>query len=130
MDDKMQKINRLLRETAFTVSSLADKGAKKAGAVMETANLNLEIIRLEREIAKHLQEVGQTVYDTHCGVLTDSALLLEKLRVIDECRQQLQACRQKIAAARGKQRRCPVCGLPAQEQDQFCRDCGAVLESK
>jgi len=130
MDDKMQKINQLLRETAFTVSSLADKGAKKAGAVLETANLNLEIIRLEREIAKRLQEVGQTVYDTHCGLLTDSALLLEKLRVIDDYQQQLRSCRQKIAAARAGQRRCPACGLAAEEQDLFCRDCGAVLESK
>ena len=130
MEDKMQKINQLLRETAFTVSALADRGVRKAGAVLETANLNVECIRLERELAKRLQEVGQTVYDTHCGRLTDSALLLEQLKGIDECQLQLQQCRQKIAVARGTQRSCPVCGLAAEEQDQFCRECGTVLESK
>ena len=108
------------------VGEAAGYGVQKAGEAIDIARLNMEIANLNTTVNQRLQEIGETVYATHCGQLTDSDQLLEKLRRIDQLKLEIQLRRQEIARLQGKLL-CPHCGKPAAEGDLFCRECGTPL---
>ena len=81
----------------------------------------------ERDLlAVALREVGEMIYATHTGTLTESEVLLAKLQEIDGLRQQIDRLEREIARLQGGAV-CPFCGAAARSGDVFCRECGQKL---
>ena len=81
----------------------------------------------ERDLlAVALREVGEMIYATHTGTLTESEVLLAKLQEIDGLRQQIDRLEREIARLQGGAV-CPFCGAAARSGDVFCRECGKKL---
>ena len=70
-----------------------------------------------------LRELGELLYATHTGTPTDSELLLEKMREIDELKARLR----ELEGEPIIHLICPRCGHEVQPEDVYCRDCGEKL---
>ena len=79
-----------------------------------------------RRITAALRELGELLYATHTGTLTESEVLLAKLQEIDGLRQQIDRLEWEIARLQGGAV-CPFCGAAARSGDVFCRECGQKL---
>ena len=77
-------------------------------------------------VSTALREVGEMIYATHTGTLTESEVLLAKLQEIDGLRQQIDRLEREIARLQGGAV-CPFCGAAARSGDVFCRECGQKL---
>ena len=84
MDERLQDLMDRVKGTAGTVGEWAGYGAQKVNGAISTTKLKLEIADLERQTEGLLRQIGETVYDTHCGQLTDTSHLLGKLSQIDD----------------------------------------------
>lgn len=62
---------------------------KRAGELLSVAKLNYRIMDLKGAVSTALREVGEMIYATHTGTLTESEVLLAKLQEIDGLRQQI-----------------------------------------
>ena len=113
------KAEELLRDTVCTVGL----GAKK---LTDAAKRQLEIADLHAEVNTCLRELGELLYATHTGTLTESEVLLAKLQEIDGLRQQIDRLEREIARLQGGAV-CPFCGAAARSGDVFCRECGQKL---
>lgn len=69
------------------------------------------------------RELGELLYATHTGTPTDSELLLEKMREIDELKARLR----ELEGEPIIHLICPRCGHEVQPEDVYCRDCGEKL---
>ena len=98
-------------------------GAKR---LTDAAKRQLEIADLHAEVNTCLRELGELLYATHTGTLTESEVLLAKLQEIDGLRQQIDRLEREIARLQGGAV-CPFCGAAARSGDVFCRECGQKL---
>ena len=126
MDEKLQDLMDLVRSSAVCAGEFVGYGARRAGDMVDAARLNLEILDLNGKVNDKLREIGQSVYDTHRGLFTDSEQLLQKLRELDTLQEDVALRRRQLARLKGK-RACGACGKTAPQGDQFCRHCGAPL---
>ena len=99
---------------------------KRAGELLSEAKLNIRIMDLKGAVSTALREVGEMIYATHTGTLTESEVLLAKLQEIDGLRQQIDRLEREIARLQGGAV-CPFCGAAARSGDVFCRECGQKL---
>ena len=74
---------------------------KRAGELLSVAKLNIRIMDLKGAVSTALREVGEMIYATHTGTLTESEVLLAKLQEIDGLRQQIDRLEWEIARLRG-----------------------------
>ena len=98
-------------------------------AVQRTASLaklNIRIMDLKGAVSTALREVGEMIYATHTGTLTESEVLLAKLQEIDGLRQQIDRLEREIARLQGGAV-CPFCGAASRSGAVFCRECGQKL---
>ena len=77
----------------------------------------------KRQLEIGLRELGELLYATHTGTPTDSELLLEKMREIDELKARLR----ELEGEPIIHLICPRCGHEVQPEDVYCRDCGEKL---
>ena len=113
------RAENLIMDTVCTVGL----GAKK---LTDAAKRQLEIADLHAEVNTCLRELGELLYATHTGTLTESEVLLAKLQEIDGLRQQIDRLEREIARLQGGAV-CPFCGAAARSGDVFCRECGQKL---
>ena len=99
---------------------------KRAGELLSVAKLNIRIMDLKGAVNTALREVGEMIYATHTGTLTESEVLLAKLQEIDALRAKIDQLEREIARLQGGGI-CPHCGAAAQSGDAFCRECGGKL---
>ena len=92
-------------------------GAKR---LTDAAKRQLEIADLRAGVNVGLRELGELLYATHTGTPTDSELLLEKMREIDELKARLR----ELEGEPIIHLICPRCGHEVQPEDVYCRDCG------
>ena len=125
-----KKLLRRTKSTASDVAETARSGAAAVGQKAEDALVYAKLRRavrdLEEEIALQMQAMGEMVYATHTGTLTESEVLLAKLQEIDGLRQQIDRLEREIARLQGGAV-CPFCGAAARSGDVFCRECGGKL---
>lgn len=95
-------------------------GAKR---LTDAAKRQLEIADLRAGVNVGLRELGELLYATHTGTPTDSELLLEKMREIDELKARLRDLEGEPII----HLICPRCGHEVQPEDVYCRDCGEKL---
>ena len=130
MNEKIQDLLDSVQRTAVQVSDAAVDAAygvgKKAGELLSVAKLNIRLVDLRAEVNLQLREVGEMIYATHTGTLTESEVLLAKLQEIDGLRQQIDRLEREIARLQGGAV-CPFCGAAARSGDVFCRECGQKL---
>ena len=123
MNERLQELLDAVQRTASQVGGSAADAAygmgKRAGELLSVAKLNIRIMDLKGAVSTALREVGEMIYATHTGTLTESEVLLAKLQEIDGLRQQ-------IARLQGGAV-CPFCGAAARSGDVFCRECGQKL---
>ena len=102
MDERMEKLLRSVKDTAYYAAGKAAEAAAATGQAVSAAGEALadcrDLLRTERElhglrqeVKLQLQAVGAMLYATHCGKPSDSEVLLEKLRVIDGLEEQIRA---------------------------------------
>ena len=130
MNEKVQDLLDSVQRTAVQVSDAAVDAAygvgKKAGELLSVAKLNIRLVDLRAEVNLQLREVGEMIYATHTGTLTESEVLLAKLQEIDGLRQQIDRLEREIARLQGGAVY-PFCGAAARSGDVFCRECGQKL---
>ena len=130
MNEKVQDLLDSVQRTAVQVSDAAVDAAygvgKRAGELLSVAKLNIRLVDLRAEVNLQLREVGEMIYATHTGTLTESEVLLAKLQEIDGLRQQIDRLEREIARLQGGAV-CPFCGAAARSGDVFCRECGQKL---
>ena len=130
MDEKILKILSCLKGKAAIVGSAAAEVAEETGAkardMLAAGKLNLRLTELETSVLTELRHVGEMIYATHVGTPTDSDVLLEKLREIDDLHNQIAQVKREIAAAK-RIPVCGVCGSVGVRGDLYCRECGQRL---
>ena len=130
MDEKIRKILSCLKGKAAAVGSAAAEAAGETGSkardMLAAGKLNLRLTELETSVLTALRHVGEMIYATHTGTPTDSDVLLEKLREIDDLHAQIAQVKREIAAAK-RIPVCGVCGRVGEKGDRYCRDCGCRL---
>lgn len=130
MDEKLQELLSGVQKTAVDMGNSAGNAAyfagKKATQLLSVGKLNIQVLDLKAEINLRLREIGDLIYATHTGDPTDSEVLLSKLQEIDALNGKLAALNAELASLRGASV-CPICGMPAQKDDVFCRSCGSKL---
>ena len=146
MEDKWSDLTSYLQGAAQMVGDYMGKAMEKVQEYGQQAQRLIEAEKLEGEVKKLLQQIGENVYDTHCGKLTDSSVLLQLLEQIDQRKEKIEALRQPAVQpeeaeeqsvseeqsvpeepAEEKAVVCSNCGQAAQAGDCFCRNCGAPL---
>ena len=95
-------------------------GAKR---LTDAAKRQLEIADLRAGVNVGLRELGELLYATHTGTPTDSELLMENMREIDELKARLR----ELEGEPIIHLICPRCGHEVQPEDVYCRDCGEKL---
>ena len=123
MNERLQELLDAVQRTASQVGGSAADAAygmgKRAGELLSVAKLNIRIMDLKGAVSTALREVGEMIYATHTGTLTESEVLLAKLQEIDRLERE-------IARLQGGAV-CPFCGAAARSGDVFCRECGQKL---
>ena len=123
MNERLQELLDAVQRTASQVGGSAADAAygmgKRAGELLSVAKLNIRIMDLKGAVSTALREVGEMIYATHTGTLTESEVLLAKLQEIDGLRQQIDRLQGGAV--------CPFCGAAARSGDVFCRECGQKL---
>ena len=126
MNERLQELLDAVQRTASQVGGSAADAAygmgKRAGELLSVAKLNIRIMDLKGAVSTALREVGEMIYATHTGTLTESEVLLAKLQEIDGLRQQIDRLERLQGGAV-----CPFCGAAARSGDVFCRECGQKL---
>ena len=93
MNERLQELLDAVQRTASQVGGSAADAAygmgKRAGELLSVAKLNIRIMDLKGAVSTALREVGEMIYATHTGTLTESEVLLAKLQEIDGLRQQI-----------------------------------------
>ena len=113
------KAEELIQDTVCTIGL----GARR---LADAARRQMELADLRAEVNTCLRELGELLYATHTGTLTESEVLLAKLQEIDGLRQQIDRLEREIARLQGGAV-CPFCGAAARSGDVFCRECGQKL---
>ena len=113
------KAEELIQDTVCTIGL----GARR---LTDAARRQMELADLRAEVNACLRELGELLYATHTGTLTESEVLLAKLQEIDGLRQQIDRLEREIARLQGGAV-CPFCGAAARSGDVFCRECGQKL---
>ncbi len=125
----LDSVQRTARQVGDTAADAAYGVSKKTGELLSAAKLRIRIATLEGRVEGCFSEIGEMLYATHTGTPTDSELLLEKLREIDELKSQIAQLQQELEDLQGRavQAACPNCGAVPGETDVFCRECGGKL---
>lgn len=133
MDDRVKELLDRVRDTAVTVSGAAGATARRAGKcagqMVDVAKLNMKIFDLKTDVNGLLRDVGQLVYDTHRGAEPGPGSVEALLAELDEKHTSIEELKERGAVLKSA-RPCPACGAVCGREDKFCKDCGAVLESK
>ena len=127
MNERLQELLDAVQRTASQVGGSAADAAygvgRRAGELLSVAKLNIRIMDLKGAVNT---EVGEMIYATHTGTLTESEVLLAKLQEIDALRAKIDQLEREITRLQGGGI-CPHCGAAAQSGDAFCRECGGKL---
>lgn len=133
MDDRLQSLLNYVGQTAAgmanSASDMAHTVERRAAVMLSERKINLRLLELRTEVSACLRKVGEMVYATHTGQFTDSDMLLEKLREIDDLNAQIHTQTQELQKAkRTGAAVCPSCGRIVRREDRFCRSCGTRMD--
>ena len=130
MDDKVKALLERVKGTAnYAADAAADSAraaGRRAGQMVDVAKLNVQLFDLNGEYNDLLRQLGQIMYDTHKGRVTESAHVTELLSQTDDKAVKIAELRGRIADLKQSQA-CPACGAPCGKNDKFCRACGGKL---
>ena len=103
MDEKIRDLLERIRGTAADLGETAAPAARyvgqRAGELVDTAKLNIQIFDRNSEINDLLRRMGKVMYDTHLGKEpTDD--VTELLRQADDAYAQIADLKAKVAALR------------------------------
>ena len=130
MDDKVKALLERIKGTAGHAADAAADSAraagKKAGQMMDTAKLNVQLFDLNGEYNDVLRQLGQVMVDTHRGQAPENALVTSLLSQADELSLKIAELKGRISDLRQAQT-CPDCGAPCGRGDKFFRACGRQL---
>ncbi len=130
MDDRIKELLDRIRVTATDVTENAAPTARyvgqRAGQILDTAKLNLQVFDLTAERNDLLRQMGQFVYDTHLGKQAEESRLSGLISHVDETDSKLTDLKERIAVLR-QTASCPKCGAMCGKEDKYCKDCGAAL---
>ena len=77
MNERLQELLDAVQRTASQVGGSAADAAygmgKRAGELLSVAKLNIRIMDLKGAVSTALREVGEMIYATHTGTLTEFA---------------------------------------------------------
>lgn len=130
MNERVYELLELVKNTAIQAGNVAADAAygvgKLAEEALDAAKLRIRAAKVEGAIDGCMMEIGEMMYATHTGDPTDSDELLEKLKEVDDWKEELA----QINEALGREPEppaCPTCGAAIREGDLFCRECGGKL---
>lgn len=125
--DLMEKVKVTAAQAAQVAGKAADVAGKKAGEIVETTKLNLQVFDINTDIEILFKEIGKAVYLTHTGVEVDPEEIEDKVKIIDEKYQLIASLKDDINEKRTVIK-CPNCGKECNKADVFCSACGFELK--
>jgi hypothetical protein len=111
------------------ISKAAEEVGKKTNEVIAKQKIRNQIIKIEKEVIKHYEEMGRSIeakyekketVETECLVLCEA--ISEKKKLIEMYKEQLLAAEHSKA--------CKNCGIIIDKRDVFCRGCGSNANEK
>lgn len=121
-----ERVRRSAASAGKTASNAAYAVGKQAESALDTAKLNVEILKKKNAVRDAMRELGEMLYATHIGQPSDTDTLLGKLQSIDAMKAEIAQL--EIAAGKAERVRvCHICGAEARAEDRFCRSCGEKL---
>jgi len=130
MDQNVKEIFEKVKATASIAYAAAGKAAeaagKKAGEMVESTKLNLQVFDLNTEIEILYKEIGKLVYKTHIGDDVDAEEVDKQISAIDEKYAKINELRQKLAELKHTMQ-CPNCGKEVEKNDTYCKSCAYKL---
>lgn len=120
MNERLQELLDAVQRTASQVGGSAADAAygmgKRAGELLSVAKLNIRIMDLKGAVSTALREVGEMIYATHTGTLTESEVLLAKLQEIDGSASRSTGLEREIAPGSRAARCAPSAGRRRQRR--------------
>lgn len=120
------KVTEFFEKAKVSATHAADSASRKAGVMMKSTKLNLQIFDINTEIEILYKEIGKAVYHAHTGKEIDQQAIDVKLKLIDEKLEKIAAIREQLNIVK-ENVLCPNCGKACAREDVFCRNCGAHL---
>lgn len=127
MKEKLFELASMVQRTGIQVSDIAVDtvygAGKKAGALVDTAKIQLQIMDRRAEVNVALRELGEILYATHTGAPSDSEIMLAKLQEIDALKAEIAQLEAKLGR-KPEPSTCDTCGAVVREGAAYCEECG------
>ncbi len=130
MDNRFQDVFDKIKSAAVNVGEGAAKGARKAGTkageLLDSGKIKVKIADKKGDLKLLFLRLGEIIYAKHSGEEYDLEAEQELYTKIDACKKNIAALEAKLADLKAAFT-CPNCGSKCDKDDEFCAECGAVL---
>lgn len=108
---------------------VADVATKKTGEIVEISKHKLESVKINNEIEKLYQKLGNSVYSMIKGGYDNHELVEGLTEEIDELIMRLEAVNEKINDMKNVNY-CTTCGAKNAADNYYCSKCGSRIKSE
>ncbi len=130
MEPKIQELLDKIAAAAGVVGENAARGArmagKKAGQFWDAGKARVRIMELKGDEAYLYQDLGKIMYAVHKGENATLGDIETKIAALDCIRGELA----DLESAGKNKKKCASCGRVLDEEDSFCRHCGAAADTR
>ena len=121
--------DELLQKAKETAKTAVDLAGKKTEKVVEYSKLKIEQTKLNGELARLYEELGQATYramkcEEECAETMD--ILCDEIELILNDLEDLE----QLISEKKNQKVCPDCGAKVSKDSKFCSKCGAPVEEE
>lgn len=109
------------------LTKVGEAAAEKTKGVAEFTKLNAKILDIQTKLDKAYMEVGKKYLELHPA--NDEADMEAAVNVVYALEDQLKELRRQLQELKGTVK-CDVCGAACDNNDAFCKKCGAELKKE
>jgi len=133
MDSRFQDVFDKIKSAAVSVGESAAKGARMAGSKAEElfdgGKIRVKIADKKGDLKLLYLRLGEITYAKHSGESVDEAAEAALYTKIKACKKNIAALEAKLDEMKTAYV-CPNCGCKCDKDDEFCAECGAVLNAE